>query len=150
MNITEIASMNPISIAPDASAREAAITMRDTHVGCVIVATGSDDDRLTPVGVVTDRDLAIMLIAMNADPDEVTVQDIMSSDPLILSQGDAVEDAIEMMNSHAVRRAPIVDAKGFLIGVVSIEDLVSVISDHLQKLADLLFEGMEYERQRRP
>lgn len=150
MNITEVASMNPISIAPDASAREAAITMRDTHVGCVIIATGTDDDQLTPVGVVTDRDLAIMLIAMNSDPDEVTVGDIMSSEPLILSSSDTVEGAIEMMNSHAVRRAPIVDNRGFLIGVVSIEDLVSVLSDQLQKLADLLFEGMEYERQRRP
>lgn len=149
MDAGEIATVDVVTVEPDASATETALAMREAHVGCVIVAENGAGGA-EPVGIVTDRDLAVLLIATDIDPDEVTAGDVMTGPPLTVAESDSVHEVIRLMSSHAVRRVPVVDGEGWLAGVIAVEDVMAVLTEELQALTDLLFEGQERERRLRP
>ncbi|MGE5291165.1 MAG: CBS domain-containing protein [Micromonosporaceae bacterium] len=108
----------PITLAPDRTLSEAARTMRDHAVGCVLVA-GCDEVR----GVVTDRDIVVRAVAEARDPATVTLSDICSGPDLaVVTPDDDVDDAIKIMRACAVRRLPVVDG-GATVGFMSLGDL---------------------------
>lgn len=119
--IREIMKCGIVGVQEDSPASEAAEKMRDSDVGAVVVTEGRDDDHL--VGILTDRDIAVRVVASGKDARATKVGEICSRAPSTVSPDDEIDRAIELMRSEAVRRAPVVDAEGRLLGIVSLGDL---------------------------
>jgi CBS domain-containing protein len=127
MKIQDIMTRDPSCVTADATVREAAQVMRREDVGIVPVIEGTADKRL--VGVVTDRDIAIRCVADGKDG-SCRVRDVMSSDDLATcSEGDDVGKVMDAMRTEKVRRIPIVDERGALVGIVSQADVVRKTRD---------------------
>lgn len=124
MRIQDVMTRNPRSVPPATTAREAARLMRDEDVGIVPVVEGS---RL--VGVVTDRDLALRIVADGRDA-ETAIRDVMSAERLVTCGPDEeLDGAMETMASEQLRRIPIVDERGTLVGIVAQADIVRKAHD---------------------
>jgi len=125
------------TVHPTASCVEAAQRMRDAGVGSVIVA---ESDR--PLGIVTDRDLAVRVIAAGLQPDRVTVGQIMSGRPIFVSEGRDLGEVLQLMRDLTVRRMPVVDADQRLVGVVSLDDVILALSGSLALVAETIEKEM--------
>jgi CBS domain-containing protein len=127
MKIHDIMTKDPRSVTADASVREAAQLMKREDVGVVPVVDAEGDNRL--VGIVTDRDIAIRCVAEGKDG-SCRVRDVMSSDDLATcSFSDDVEHVMDTMRTEKVRRIPIVDERGSLVGIVSQADVLRKARD---------------------
>ena len=122
MQARDIMSKNPRTVTPDLTVREAARLMKEADVGVlpVVEAQGSDS-RL--VGMVTDRDIAVRLVAEGRQGDEARVRDIMSGNPKTVRDNANVDDVLELMGREQVRRLPVVDERGIIIGIIAQADL---------------------------
>jgi len=116
---------------------EAARLMRKHHVGDVVVVDEMGG-RQVPCGIVTDRDIVITVVAQGVDPDTVAVGDMMSSELVVGRETDGVADTIQVMRTKGVRRLPIVDALGTLVGIVTADDLLALLSDELTSLTTMV------------
>lgn len=122
MKIQEIMTRDPSCVTADATVREAAQVMKSEDVGIVPVVAGQNERRL--VGVVTDRDIAIRCVAEGKDG-TCRVRDVMSADDLATCKvSDDVDNVMDAMRSEKVRRIPIVDERGSLVGIVSQADVL--------------------------
>jgi len=124
MNISELMSRNPCTVTPDTPVSEAARLMKEEDVGMVpvIERVGGAETRGRLVGVITDRDIAIRTVAEGRASDS-PVRDVMSSGVRTATPSDSVESVMELMGREQVRRVPIIDERGSLVGVVSQADL---------------------------
>jgi CBS domain-containing protein len=107
--------------------------MKEESVGSVII---EDDDR--PVGIVTDRDLVVSVLEPRSDPSEVTAADVMTGTPVTVGLEEGIFDAIEVMNEHSIRRLPVVDSDGDIAGIVTLDDLVVMLTDELDDLSGII------------
>lgn len=124
VKIQDVMTRDPRSVSPEAPARDAARIMREEDVGIVPVVEGS---RL--VGVITDRDLAVRLVADGRDGN-TTVRDVMSSQAIATCRPDEdLDRAMDTMAREQVRRIPIVDERGSLVGIVAQADVVRKARD---------------------
>jgi CBS domain-containing protein len=103
--------------------------MRDLRVGCVVVTRGAK-----PIGILTDRDLVVRVLADGKSPQETLVSDVVTYDATTLTSTATLETAARTMRDHGVRRLPIVTEDGRITGVVSADDLVALFS---RELADV-------------
>lgn len=129
--IAQVMTKDPLTVAETAPVTEAARIMRDAKIGDVLV-TRSDG---TVCGIVTDRDLALNVIAEGKDPNSVTVQDVCNHRLESVAPGDPVDRAVALMRDHAIRRLPVID-EGNLVGIVSLGDL-AMERDPRSALADI-------------
>ena len=129
-SIREVMTQNPESVSGDTPVADAAKLMRDKDFGGVLCVDG---DKVS--GFLTDRDIALRVVAEGKDPSSTTVSDVATTDLPTLSPDDSVEDAIELVRKHNVRRVPVIEgAKP--VGIVSIGDL-AVERDQDSALADM-------------
>ena len=127
MKIQDVMTRDPRSVTPETSARDAACIMKDEDVGIIPVIDG-DSRRL--VGVVTDRDIALRVVAVGRDG-ETRVGDVMSADKLATCTPDEdLDSAMETMASEQLRRIPIVDERGSLVGIIAQADVVRKARDN--------------------
>jgi len=127
MKIQDIMTKDPSCVTADASVREAAEVMKREDVGIVPVVEGKSNRQL--VGVVTDRDIAIRCIADGKDG-TCSVRDVMSTDDLATcNENDDVDNLMDAMRTEKVRRIPIVDERGSLVGIVSQADVLRKTKD---------------------
>jgi len=133
MSLDELIRRAPETLAPDASCAEAARLMRDANVGAVVVAEGSK-----PLGLVTDRDLALRIVGEGRDATKVQLREVMSGEPIFLSDRRAVGSAIAVMRDLAIRRVMVVDDAGALVGVVAMDDLLMRLAVDLGGLAEAI------------
>ncbi|MCP5153767.1 MAG: CBS domain-containing protein [Ectothiorhodospiraceae bacterium] len=145
MRIGEICNARPVTVARGASVIDAARLMREHHVGDVVVVEETGDGA-RPVGILTDRDIVIEVVAREVPLTEVSVGDVMSFDLLRLDAMDPVSIALEQMRERAVRRAPVIDTEGLLVGVVSIDDLLGFLAREITELYALVVRAREQER----
>ena len=131
MKISEIMSKNPRSVSPDTPVSEAAQVMKEEDVGLVPVVerVGGAETRGRLVGVVTDRDIAIRAVAEGRATD-APVSEIMSGGVKTCGPNDSVESAMELMGREQVRRIPIVDDSGALVGIIAQADIVIEARDN--------------------
>jgi CBS domain-containing protein len=124
MKISELMTKNPCTVTPDSPVSEAARLMKEEDVGLVpvIERVGGAETRGRLVGVITDRDIAIRQVAEGRTSDS-PVRDVMSSGVRTAAPDDSVESVMELMGREQVRRIPIVDERGSLVGVVAQADL---------------------------
>ncbi len=115
---------------------DAAIAMRECHSGDVVVVE-SQQSSLVPLGVVTDRDIAIEIVAEQIDPQEVTIKDIVIKPLVTIKENDDLSNCIKTMKQHAVRRLPVVDNAGHLVGIISVDDVIEALSSDINDFAVL-------------
>jgi CBS domain-containing protein len=128
---------------------EAARLIRLHHTGDLIVVDESSGVR-EPVGIITDRDIVMEVIARSRDPDNTLVGDVMAHPLVVAAASESVATAIERMRAHGVRRLPIIDDRGALVGIFTLDDLYRVLADHTAALAAIVTKGHTKEsRQRR-
>lgn len=143
MKVSEVMTTEVMVCKPTDTLSDAAAMMRDLNVGiCPVV----QDDRL--IGVITDRDITVRAIAQGIDPNTYHVKDFMTPSPIVIEPDVNVEDAAEMMMMHQVRRLPVVDERGKLVGIVSLGDL-AVDVDEPEMIAETLEEISEPVRSKK-
>ena len=126
MQLSEILTRNVETIGPDTSAREAAQRMRSMDVGSLPVCDGR-----TLLGMVTDRDLAIRVLAEGRDPNATPVRDAMTPDVTYAFEDDDVQRAAELMKEQQIRRLPVLDREKHLVGIVALGDIATTGKDRL-------------------
>ena len=127
MKVQEIMTSQPATLTPESTAREAAQLMKQMDAGVVPVVESGSSQKL--VGVVTDRDIAIRVVAEGKDGD-CRVRDVMTSGRLATcGPNDDVDKVMETMSREQVRRIPIVDERGSLVGIVAQADIVRKADD---------------------
>lgn len=136
MPISEICNREVVVVRRNESILEAARLMRRHHVGNVLVVEEKNGVRI-PVGIVTDRDLVIEVIATELNPAVITVGDVMVPELASVKENTGVFDAIEYMRAKGVRRLPVVDQEGALIGILALDDLLELLAEELHDLAKL-------------
>jgi len=127
MKVGECCKRMVVSIHSNADAGVAAKTMRAQHVGFLVVCRDGDELR-RPIGVLTDRDLVLTVMALDIDPYSVTVEDVMTRQPLTAHEDDELSDALQGMRLAGVRRVPVVDTRGALIGIFALDDGIDVLT----------------------
>jgi predicted transcriptional regulator len=130
MKIGDLCRRNVISIDSSMDIAAAAHLMRERHVGYLIVYALGDELR-RPIGVLTDRDIVLEITAAKVDPGALKVDDVMTRRPLVASETDEINDALQAMRMAGIRRVPVVDARGALTGVIAIDDVLDVITGWL-------------------
>jgi CBS domain-containing protein len=149
MAVTLISNPNVSTINADESVVNAASLMRQEHVGDLIVVEQRGSANV-PIGVLTDRDIVVGVVAKRVAPDSVTVGDAMTRDLLTVREDTSIEFALREMRRYGVRRAPVVRANGDLVGVISIDDVVQHLAVQLSRLADLIRVEQDAELRKRP
>ena len=145
MNVGELCSRDLVSVPGGAPLTEVAQAMRDEHVGIVVI-TKSPADEPVAAGVITDRDVACALLDRAGEVAGVRAEDVMTRDPLVLCEDDKVETAILKLRERGVRRAPVVTARGRLMGIISTDDLIAHVASELSGLARLFEQQPARER----
>ena len=116
---------------------DAAREMRRRHVGCLVVVENAGK-MAKPIGILTDRDVVCGQVRKGADLYCSTVADVMSTELTTVREDEEVADVIKQLARAAVRRAPVVNATGDLVGILSMDDLLPAVAEDLATLARLI------------
>jgi CBS domain-containing protein len=145
MLVGEFCNRDVVCAARETTVAEAALLMRKHHVGDVVVVDRSDADRM-PIGIVTDRDIVVEVVAPAMDPATVTLGDLVSWGELAtLQDTDTYSDALRLMQDKGVHRVPVINRAGVLVGIVSFDDMLPRFAAELSQLADLAGRGRQRE-----
>ena len=144
MNAGSVCKRAVVTVAPTDDIVGAAHVMREKHVGYLIVAESPDDRKV--VGVLTDRDIVVAVLAREVDAHALKVGDVMTRDPLLADEGQSIETVLRHMREAGVRRVPVVDRSGALTGVLSIDDVLEQIADQLLNIAGSIRNEQRMER----
>ncbi|HEV2270970.1 MAG TPA: CBS domain-containing protein [Steroidobacteraceae bacterium] len=154
MNAGSICKRGVVTVAPTDDLVAAAHVMREKHVGYLIVsekislaaksAPAANTSRV--VGVLTDRDIVVAVLAQEVDAHALKVGDVMTRDPLLIEEGQSIEAVLSHMREAGVRRVPVVDRSGALTGVLSIDDVLERIADQLINIAGSIRNEQRMER----
>ena len=130
MNAGEICNREVVIAARDTGLIEAARLMREHHVGSLVVVIERDGKRV-PVGILTDRDIVVAVVAKGLDARTLTVGDAMSAGLYVVREQDGLAEVLRAMREHGVRRMPVVTANGALAGIIAIDDLLELVAEEL-------------------
>ncbi len=149
MPVSDLCNRHVVTIQKDASVWQAADLMRTLHVGDVVVVEERDGQRV-PVGIVTDRDIVVEVLAEEVDPRTITVGDFMSYELITVNEEDDVLDTIKLMRSEGIRRVPVVDGGGALVGILAVDDLIDFMAEMLSGIGSLIRRERSKEEDTRP
>jgi len=149
MHVGELCIRHVVVAPRETSVWEAAKLMRHHHVGDIVVTAPVNGHR-APVGIVTDRDIVIEVLAPDLDAKTLTVGDIMGPELTTVKEDEGIFETIQAMRANAVRRAPVVDGNGVLVGIVSVDDMVELLAQELGDLAKLINREQKEEMETRP
>ena len=148
MTVGEICNRDVVVVRRDEPVTEAARRMREHHVGDLVVVDEKPGGRV-PVGILTDRDLVIEVIAKGVNLNAVTVGDVMSNQLLTAAEADDVADTIKIMRAKGVRRVPVVSRNKTLAGILAVDDLLDLYSEQIADLTALIAREQKREREKR-
>ncbi len=137
MNVGELCNREVIIVEQDATVLEAAKLMRQYHVGDLVV-TEKRQGASFPIGILTDRDIVIEIIAKEVDFDAVTVGDVMSYELITVSEEEAIAETIKLMRDKGVRRVVVVNKQGALEGIVAVDDLIDLLAEQMKDIVALI------------
>lgn len=138
MSVGQICNREVVVAQTTESLRTAAQLMRSHGIGSVVVYEEQQGSKRIPIGILTDRDVVMAVLQNGTELDALFIGQAMTRNPLVLHETEEVGEAIERMRTHAVRRAPVFDTAGALIGIVSLDDLLEVLADELSNVAHLI------------
>ena len=145
--VNDYCSHEPVTVSPESRLIDAASLMREQHVGCVVVVDRAASGAQRPVGILTDRDIVIGVLAQTDHQLHlVRVDDVMTRDPVLAKETDDLSDILMTMRAKGIRRLPVVSADGYLTGVLSFDDMLDYIHDEVTDLAGLVGRERNHER----
>jgi CBS domain-containing protein len=149
MKIGEFCNRDVIIMNRDESVKTAAELMRRHHVGDVVLVEENEGQRV-PIGIVTDRDLVVEVMAVGLETTVLTVQDIVTRSLLMAKEEDSVFDCLEFMKIKGVRRLPVVDEDKSLIGIITMDDITAILAGMLYNVVSLVDRQQRNEIKQRP
>jgi len=144
MSVGAFCNREVVVTGPETGIVELAKLMRQFHVGDVVVVEESNGLR-KPVGIVTDRDLVVEVIAGEVDFAPLRARDVMGGHLLVAREKDSIWETMKLMAAQGIRRVPVVDAHGTLAGILSLDDLLELLAEELSMLAGVAGRGRERE-----
>ncbi len=126
MGVGSICTHRVITVDRGIDVAAAAEVMRENNIGYLIV-TDAKSGAAAPVGVLTDRDIVVKVLAKDVDAHSLTVGDVMTPEPLVAADDDGLSETLHRMRRLGVRRVPVVGPRGQITGVLSLDDVI----DHL-------------------
>lgn len=157
MNVGNYCNRNVIITYPEESIQKAAKLMRQHHVGCLVIvkkvaedaagAYGSEDSWRTPVGILTDRDIVVELIAEELDLNTVTVGDVINQKLLMVNEEAPLSEVLDKMKKKGVRRVPVTNKTGGLVGILALDDLIEFYAEQLSLIVGVIEKERIYEQQ---
>jgi CBS domain-containing protein len=148
MLLKDICTPDVICCAPGTTIADVARLMRDRHVGDVVVVDDPQDDR-TPLGIVTDRDIVVGVLAQDLDPATTRVNSVMRKPVVIAGESEDTAEVLTRMRTNGVRRLPVVGDGGALVGIVTLDDLLGVVVEEATTLLQVVSRGQNRERHSR-
>jgi len=148
MNVGKICNRKVVSADVETSLTDAAKLMRQFHVGTIIV-TREETGGAKPVGIITDRDMVVEVLAEEIEPQRLALEDAMTRQPLIAMEDDDSFEVLERMREKGVRRIPVVNGQGYLVGVLASDDILRMIFHELGNLVSLVKKEYEAEQKLR-
>jgi len=149
MTAGEYCNREVIIVEPTISVTEAAELMRHHHVGDLVVVEKPGEEA-RPIGIITDRDIVIEVVAQKIDPDSLTVKDIMSTDPVRVAETVSLLDTLELMKQRGVRRVLVIADSGGLQGLLSADDAIELIAEQINDLTQLVDREITREQKQHP
>jgi len=137
MPVGEICNREVVVVGRESTVHEAAKLMRQHHVGSVVVVEERKGVRV-PVGIVTDRDLVVEIMAPELVEMVITVGDIMAPKLVTVKESMGIYETIQYMRGEGVRRLPVVDSRDGLIGMLALDDLLELLAEELLELSRLV------------
>jgi CBS domain-containing protein len=151
MNVGKVFKRSVVTVREHDELTAAARLMRDKHVGYLIVVEPNPvDGTLKPVGVLTDRDIVVGVVAKDVSPRTLRVGDVMTRQPVVAGEGASLASALKDMRRIGVRRMPIVGLTGQLVGVLSLDDVFDVAAGELLDVAGSIRNEQLIENALRP
>jgi CBS domain-containing protein len=126
------------------TAQSAAKLMRRYHVGSLVVVDHTDGRR-RPVGIVTDRDIVLEIYALDLDPNVITIGDIMSQELITVPETFGVMETTQLMRIKGIRRVPVVDGEGDLVGIITVDDVLQVLAEELNAVTHTVSHEQSHE-----
>ena len=136
MSAGEYCNRDVVVIEKTESVREAVNLMRKNHVGDVVVVEMRENASI-PLGILTDRDIVVEILAEDVDIDSVIVGDVMSDQLITTNEETELLDIIKLIRIKSVRRLPVVNKKGELQGILTVDDLLELIAEQLTDIAGI-------------
>lgn len=150
-DIGRLCQRKVICIEPGEDIGSAARLMRAEHVGCLIVTEpGSEVGTQKVVGVLTDRDIVVSVVAREVEPRSLKVGDVMTRNPLVVREDDSLDATLIFMREAGVRRVPVIGAHAELVGILSLDDVLEKIVQQLTNIAGSIRSEQRTERLVRP
>lgn len=151
MDVVKLCRRNVVTIRPFEELLAAAKLMRERHVGyLVVVEPAFGDGGQRPVGVLTDRDIVVKVLAREVDPRTLRVGDVMTRDPVIAMASDPLSEVLRSMRRIGVRRIPVTGHRSLLIGVLSLDEVIDALAGELSDVAGLIRNEQRTEEVLRP
>lgn len=144
MNVGEVCNREVVIISKGDSIIDAAKMMRQYNVGDLIVVEETQGGRV-PVGILTDRDIVIEIIAEEVELDKITVGDSMSYELLVAYEQDEVFETMRRMSRKGVRRLPVINIDGGLEGIITVDNIIDLLAEQLADLASLVVKQQKFE-----
>lgn len=148
MSAGEYCNRDVVIVERSESIRTAIELMRTHHVGDVVVVERTDGSS-RPLGILTDRDIVMEVLAEDVDMQALSVGDVMSYEIQTVAEDVGLLDAIKVMRTKGVRRVPVVDSEGSLIGILAVDDVLALIAEQLSDLVGLITREQAQENRRR-
>ncbi len=148
MKTGDVCNREVVFIERAASIAAAARLMRAHHVGDLVVVE-EKNGRRAPVGIVTDRDLVLEVLAEGVNQNDIAVGDVMSYELVTANEDDDLFDTLKHMRTKGIRRLPVVDRAGSLVGIVTVDDLLDLLAEQVSDLARIVQREQTRERERR-
>jgi CBS domain-containing protein len=151
MNVGKTCRQTVVTVRPFDELTAAARLMRENHIGyLVVVEPDPGGTTVKPVGVLTDRDIVVAVVARETDPRSLRVGDVMTRQPVVAAEGDSIATALQEMRRIGVRRLPVVGQRGQLVGVLSLDDVLDGLAADLQSVAGSIRREQQIESALRP
>jgi len=149
MSVGKYCNREVVAVSRYDSIKEAIGLMRQHHIGDVVVVEGEAGVK-KPVGILSDRDIVIELLAKDVPLDTVRVSDVMSYELATIPEETDLLDALEFMKVKAVRRLPVTDNEGNLVGLLTTDDVLELMAEQLNSIVSLISRQQKHELEHRP
>lgn len=148
MLLKEVCVLDVVCCVRSTGIVEAARLMRKHHTGDLSVVDDPDEERV-PAGILTDRDIVVEVLGNGLDPAKTTVADVISGKLVFAHEGEDTAVAVERMHQHGVRRVPVVNRQGSLIGVFTLDDALRLHAARATELVEIAAKGRTHEHRTR-
>ena len=138
MPIGDVCVREVVVSGRDTTVREAAKLMTQHHVGNLVVVRENAAGRTIPVGIITDRDIVRNVVAEALDPATFTLGDLGARDLVTAREDQGIFECMQDMRINGIRRMPVVDRDGGLVGIISLDDLIQLLAEEMGELAKLI------------